>query len=113
MGDHHGAVPVDGHKGPGERAGDDGEVDEARVRVVAEVERGEVEEVDDEYDLGPDEVGANEEHDKGEVQQVVKDKVATDAGSSIDVVGILGKEVADIADLQDEKHDPIVDRGGL
>jgi hypothetical protein len=50
-------------------------VDEARVGVVAEVERREVGEVEQQHDLGPDEVRAHEEHDEGEVQQVVDDEV--------------------------------------
>lgn len=35
--DHNGTVPEDGDKGPGQRSGDDGSVNEARVGIVAEV----------------------------------------------------------------------------
>jgi len=42
-------------------------MDGAGVLVVAEVQRRQVEEVDDEDQLGPAEVGTHEEHDKGKV----------------------------------------------
>ena len=106
VGDHEGAIPVDGHKGPGQGSRHDGRVDEARVRVVAEVERGEVEEVEDEDDLGPVEVRADEEHDKGEVEEVVHDEVASHAGGGVDVGGVGREEVGNVAALEDEEHDP-------
>lgn len=81
-------------------------MDEARVGVVAEVERREVDEVDDEDELSPVEVGADEEHDKGKVQEVVEDEVAADAGGGVDGVGVLGEEVGDVAKLEDEEADP-------
>jgi hypothetical protein len=43
---------------------------------VAEVERGQVEEVDDQDELGPYEVGSDEEHDEAEVEEIVRDEVA-------------------------------------
>jgi hypothetical protein len=110
---HDGAVPVDGDKGPGQRRGDNGPVDEAGVGVVAEVKEGQVEEVDDENDLGPGEVGADEEHHEGEVQEVVEDEVTSDAGGSLNIFGVLAEEVADVADLEDPKDDfARVSRGG-
>lgn len=103
---HDGSIPVDGNKGPGKRGGHDGRVDEARIGVVAEVERAEVDEVDDEDQLSPVEVGADKEHDKGEVEEVVKNEVASNAGGSIDVVRVAGEEVGNVASLQDEENDP-------
>lgn len=103
---HEGAVPVDGDKGPCKRPRNRGGVDEARVRVVAEVERREVDEVDDENHLGPVEVGADEEHDEGKVEEVVEDEVAADAGGGVDDLGVLGEEVGDVAKLEDEEDDP-------
>lgn len=44
--DHQCTVPVDGDKGPGQRAGRNGRVDEAWVGIVAEVEGAEVDEVE-------------------------------------------------------------------
>ena len=106
VGYHQGAVPVNGNKGPCQGCRDDGGMDEARVRVVAEIEGAQVDKVDDEQELCPDEVGADEEHDKGEMEEVVEDKVATDAGGGVDVVGVLGEEVGDVAELQDEEDNP-------
>lgn len=45
--DHDGAIPVDGDKGPGQRTRGDWRMNEARVGVVAEIQRAEVEEIDD------------------------------------------------------------------
>ena len=45
--------------------------------IVAEVEGGEIEEVDDQYDLGPYEVGANEQHDKCKLEEVVDDEMTS------------------------------------
>ena len=79
---------------------------EARKRAAAEVERQKVEEVNDENELGPVEVRADEEHDKGKVEEVVEDEVAVDAGRNMDSVGVLGEEAGDVAKLQDEEADP-------
>lgn len=106
MGNHDGAVPVNSHERPGQRSGNDWPVDEARVRVVAEVERRQVGEVNDQDELSPAEVGAHEQHDKGEVQEVVEDEVRSDAGGGVDIVAIAREKVSDIADLEDEENDP-------
>ncbi len=45
---------------------------------MTEVQRGQVEEVDNQDDLGPDKVAAHEEHDEGEGEKVVEDEVAAD-----------------------------------
>lgn len=103
---HDGAIPVDGDKGPGERARDDGGVDEAGVSVVAEVERDEVDEVEDEHHLGPVKVRVDKEVDKEGVQQVVDDEVAADARGGVDILGVVGEEVADVAELEEEEDDP-------
>lgn len=106
VGHHDGSVPVDGDKGPGEGARDGRGVDEARVGIVAEVEGGQVEEVDNENDLGPGKVGADKEHDEGEVEEVVEDEVAADGAGRVDVVGVAREEVANVAGLEDEQDDP-------
>lgn len=104
---HESTVPVDGDKSPGQGRGDDGGVDEARVGVVAEVEARQVDEVEDEDDLGPVEMRADKEHDEGEVEEVVEDEVAADAGGGVDGVGVLGEQVGDVAELEDEEEDPV------
>lgn len=45
--DHNGTVPVQGNEGPGEGTGDGGHVDALGVGIMAEVQRSEVDEVDD------------------------------------------------------------------
>lgn len=95
--DHDGTVPVESNEGPGKRTRDSGHVNALGIGIVAEVQRREVDEVDDQQDLGPDEVRANEEHDPAEVKQVVEDEVATDRGGSVDLGGVVGEEVADVA----------------
>lgn len=104
---HDGTVPVNGNESPSKRRRDDGSMDEARVRVVAEVERGEVEEVENDNDLGPGKVRADKEHDKGKVEEVVEDEVATDAGGGVRRLGRLGEEVTNVAGLQHEENDPV------
>jgi hypothetical protein len=104
--DHDGTIPVNGNKSPSKRGRDDWSVNEARVGVVAEVERAQVDKVDNKEDLCPEEVGANEEHDEGEVEEVVEDEVATHAGGGVDMIGVLGEEVGDVAELEDKENDP-------
>ena len=104
--DHDGTIPVNGNKSPSKRGRNDWSVNEARVGVVAEVERAQVDKVDNKEDLCPEEVGANEEHDEGEVEEVVEDEMATHAGGGVDVVGVLGEEVGDVAELEDKENDP-------
>lgn len=68
--------------------------------VVAEVEGGEVEKVDDQDDLGPNEVRSNKQHDECKLEEVVEDEVASDTRSSLDVVIVIREEVPDVADLK-------------
>lgn len=107
VGHHDGAVPVDGNKVPCERAGYDSLVDEASVGRVAEVERGQVEEVDNDQNLGPSKVASHEEHDESEMEQVVEDEVASHGASSVQLLDVAGEQVEDVATLQDEQHNPI------
>lgn len=106
MGNHDGTIPVDGDKGPGKRTRDDWSVDESWVGVVAEVERAEVGKVQDEENLSPGKVGSNKEHDKGEMEDVVDDEVASDAGSGMLDVGVLGEEMTDVTTLKNEENNP-------
>jgi hypothetical protein len=103
---HDGAVPVNGNECPGQRRRHGGRMDESRVRVVAEVERGQVDKVEDEHDLGPEEVGADKEHDPSKVEKVVDDEVAPNAGRGVDMLGALGEEVGDVAELEDKERNP-------
>lgn len=105
--DHESAIPVDGDKGPGQRAGNHRSVDETGIRVVAEVERREIEEVENENNLGPVEMRLDKEHDKGEMEEIVQDEVASDAGGGIDDVRVAREEVAYVTSLEDEEENPV------
>ena len=65
---HDGSVRVDGHKGPCQRARHSRQVDEPRIVVVAEVERGEVDKVEDQDYLRPHSVPMDEEQHPDEVK---------------------------------------------
>lgn len=73
--DHDSSVPINSNECPGQRARDDRCVDEASITRVAEVERRQVDEIENEHDLGDGEVRVDEQHDPGEMQQVVHDEV--------------------------------------
>jgi hypothetical protein len=100
-------IPVQSNKCPSQWSRDNRDVDKSRVCVVTEVEGGQVEEVDDEDQLSPAKVTADEQHDKCEEEKVADNEVASYTGSSVDIVGIGGEEGPDISDLQDEENDPV------
>lgn len=107
VGDHESTIPVNGNKGPGQRARDHGSVDETRICIVAEVERRKVEEVEHENYLSPVEVRIDKEQDKTKMEEIVHDKVTSNAGGSVDNVGVSREEMADVAGLKDEEEDPM------
>jgi len=78
---------------------------------VADVQGGQVEEVDDQDDLSPAEMSADKQHDECELQEVVENEVASNTSSSIDIVGITREEMPNISDLQEENDNPM--RGRL
>ena len=47
-------------------------MNEASVPGMPEVKRGQVDEVQDDYDLRPSEVGAHEKHNESEMEEVVE-----------------------------------------
>jgi len=79
-------------------------MDEARVSVVSKVERGKVDEVDDEDYLGPNEVGVDEEEDKDRVENVVDNEVAAYGSCSRRDGAVRGEEMRDVAKLKDEEN---------
>jgi hypothetical protein len=103
---HDGPIPIDGHKRPGQGARDGGQVDEAGVRVVAEVERRQVDKVDEEEDLGPDKVPVDKEQDPRGVEQVVGNKVTSDRAGGVDRLDLGREEVGDVSNLEDEDCEP-------
>lgn len=71
MGVHRGSsAPEDANISEGKGGGDDGDVDETRCGRVAEVEGGEVDEVEDEEEFGGPEVRTYPQEDEGEVEEV-------------------------------------------
>jgi len=104
---HQSAIPVDGNKGPGQRSRSNRGVDESRIGVVAEVERRKVNEVQNQDDLGPVEVRSDKEHDKGEVEEVVEDEVASNAGGSVNNIRVAREEVANVTSLEEEEDNPV------
>lgn len=56
---------------------------------MAEIEGGQVEEVDDQDNLSPGEVSSDEEHDEGKMQKVVKDEVASHTSSGLDIFTLI------------------------
>ena len=58
--DGNSTIPVQSNESPGQGSRNNWDVDETWVSVVTEVERGQVEELYDKDDFGPDEVAADE-----------------------------------------------------
>lgn len=73
---------------------------------MAEIERRKVNEVQDQDDFGPVEVRSDKEHDKGEVEEVVEDEVASNTGGSMNNVRVAREEVANVASLEEEEDNP-------
>lgn len=103
---HDSSIPVDCDERPGQRPRDGGQVDEAGIRVVAEVERREVDEVDDEDNLGPDKVAVDKEQDPRGVEHVVGNEMASHRTGSIDRLDLGREEVGNVSDLEDEDCEP-------
>jgi len=105
--DSNGTIPIQSDESPCQRSGNDWDMDESRVGAMAEVEEGKVEEVDDQDELSPEELGADKEHNECKLQEVVENEMAPDAGSCIDIVEVGGEQVPHITNLKEEKGDPI------
>ncbi|KAJ8106087.1 hypothetical protein OPT61_g9774 [Boeremia exigua] len=84
----HSADPVQGDEVPSQRARNRADVDGARGGRVAEVRKAQVEEVDDEQQLGEPEVAAHPQVDEAEEQQVGGDVVRADVCGG-DEVGLV------------------------
>jgi len=103
----NGTIPVQSNECPCEWSRCDWDVDKSRVGIVAEVEGGQIEKVDNQNDLGPNEVGANEEHDEREMQEVVENEMASNTSSSLNVGIVTREEVPCVTNLKEEKGEPI------
>ena len=73
---------------------------------MPEVQRRQVEEIDNKDEFSPDEVSTNEQHDEGKLQEIVENEMASNTSSSIDIFGIVGEKVPDVSNLQEEEDNP-------
>jgi len=105
--DHDGTVPVDCHERPGQGSRHRRCMDESGVGVVSEVEGREVDEVENQEQLGPNEVPVYEQHDKAGVEEVVDDEMASHGACGVDDFDIARKEVGDVTDLEDKDSEPV------
>ena len=100
VGEHDSSVREDRYEGPGERACEHGDVDEALGRCGGgDVERFEITEVDGEQELCEPEAGADPEHDEGGLQEVVQYEAAADGRGGCYKVDVVGEKVQGIAEL--------------
>lgn len=88
MSDHNGTIPVDGHESPCKWSRHNSLMDEPSIARVAEIERRQVGEVEDEEELGPAKVTSHKQHDEGEVKQIVQNEMASHSSGSVERVGI-------------------------
>jgi len=105
--DSDSSIPIESNKSPCQWSGHNRDMDESWVGAVAEIKGGQVDKVDDQDEFSPIELGIDKEQDESELQEVVENKVASNTSSCVDIVGVGGKQVPDITDLQKEKGDPI------
>lgn len=103
---HCSTAPEEGDEIPGQWTRDHGYVDKGGSGWVTEVDRGQVEEVEHEHKLGGPEMGADPEQQEGRLEYIVDNEVASDVGSSSNPLGVIGKEMPDVADLKDKERNP-------
>lgn len=89
--DSNGTIPVQRNEIPSQWSRDDWNVDESWQGWVTEIEGWKVEEVDNQDDLSPDEVWSDKEHDKGELEEIVEDEMASDTCCGVHI-GEIGGE---------------------
>ena len=82
-------------------------MDGQRRLRVPEVEKGEIDEVEDEHCLGEDEMRVHPEEHEAELQEVVDDEVGADVCGEGLVGGGGGEEGGEVVDLQDDEDDPV------
>lgn len=66
---------------------------------MTEVKEGKIEEVDDQDNLSPDEMGSDEEHDKGKLEEIVENEVRSNSCSCLNMCTLVREEVPHITDL--------------
>lgn len=66
---------------------------------MTEVQRGQIDEVEDDDQFSPAEQGPHKQHDKGEVQQVIENEVTSDSTGGVDTLDVAREEMCDVAAL--------------
>lgn len=102
------ANPVQCDKVPGQRSGHGSDVDRAGRSAVPEVGERQVEEVDDDEQLGEPEVRADPQVQETEEKEVRRDVVGADVGGCIDVHGIFRIERVGVDELQEKDDNPVL-----
>lgn len=74
---------------------------------MAEVEGGELEEVEGKRDFGEDEVGAGPEHNVGKIEEVEQDEMRSNTASCLHPNLIIRKQMPDISQLTNEHPNPV------
>ena len=96
---HRRTGPEQRHKGECQWPGNDRDVDETRSGGVAEVEVGQVEEVEDEDEFTLPEVATHPAHDETEVEEVIEDEMGADVACRGTPFFVGAEEVVDVASL--------------
>jgi len=104
---HDGTVPEEGKLNPGQWHGDSWEMDPSWSFGMAEIQTDELAPVDDEHEFREPVMGAGPEHDPSELEKVEEDKMRSNGSSLLDEDGIVGEQVPDVADLEDEQSHPV------
>lgn len=73
---------------------------------MAEIQRRQVEEVDNQQNFRPEKVGASEEHNPTKLEKIVEDEMTSNRSGRIDKVCVCGEQMPDVTDLKDEQHNP-------
>lgn len=68
---HRRTIPKDGHICPRQRSGHDGNVDKAWIGRMAEIQRGQIEEIDNQEDLALPKEATDPQHDETECEEVI------------------------------------------
>jgi hypothetical protein len=63
-------------------------MDKAWEDLVTKIERGKIEEIENQHNLSPDEVATDEKHDERKLEKVVEYEVTSHSSGSIDIVRI-------------------------
>lgn len=73
---------------------------------MTEIKEGKIEEVNDQNDLRPDEMGSDEEHDKSKLQEIVEYEVRSNSCCSVNMGSLVREEVPHVTDLEEEEYNP-------